>query len=66
MFNRGHWKKLGEKEDATPYVATTNENGEPASKVDGADEKSFTTDWLTDRVLQVVERDQDKPFCIMV
>ena len=66
MFNRGHWKQLGEKENGTPYVAATNQDGEPVSKVDGANEKSFTTDWLTDRTLAVIERDQDKPFCIMV
>ncbi len=66
MWNRGHWKKLGLREDGTPYVAATNNIGEPASRVDGADEKSFTTDWLADRTLEVIERDQNKPFCIMV
>ena len=66
MWNRGHWKKLGLKEDGTPYVAARNNRGEPASRVDGADEKSFTTDWLTDRTLEIIERDQNHPFCIMV
>ena len=66
MWNRGHWKKLGLKEDGTPYVAARNNRGGPASRVDGADEKSFTTDWLTDRTLEIIERDQNHPFCIMV
>ncbi len=66
MWNRGHWKKLGLKEDGTPYIAARNNRGEPASRVDGADEKSFTTDWLTTRTLEIIERDQNQPFCIMV
>lgn len=66
MWNRGHWKKLGLREDGTPYVAARNNRGEPASRVDGADEKSFTTDWLTTRTLEIIERDQNQPFCIMV
>ncbi len=66
MWNRGHWKKLGLKEDGTPYIAARNNRGGPASRVDGADEKSFTTDWLTTRTLEIIERDQNQPFCIMV
>ncbi|MDE2831403.1 MAG: sulfatase-like hydrolase/transferase, partial [Gemmatimonadota bacterium] len=66
MWNRGHWKKLGLREDGTPYVAARNNRGGPASRVDGADEKSFTTDWLTTRTLEIIERDQNQPFCIMV
>ncbi len=66
MWNRGHWKKLGLREDDTPYVAARNNRGEPASRVGGADEKSFTTDWLTTRTLEIIERDQNQPFCIMV
>lgn len=66
MWNRGHWKKLGLKEDGTPYIAARNNRGGPTSRVDGADEKSFTTDWLTTRTLEIIERDQNQPFCIMV
>ena len=32
----------------------------------GADKTSFTTDWLTDRTLEFVEQNQDKPFAYMV
>lgn len=66
MWNRGHWKKLGLKADGKPYVAARGKNGQPSGSVAGADEKSFTTDWLTDRTLEIIERDQDKPFCVMV
>ena len=66
MWNRGHWKKLGLREDGAPYIAARNNKGGPASRVDGADEKSFTTDWLTTRTLEIIERDQNQPFCIMV
>ena len=30
------------------------------------DEKSFATDWLVDRSLEILERDKNKPFCMML
>lgn len=66
MWNRGHWKKMGLKDDGSPMVGSVGKNGQPSSNVKGADEKSFTTDWLTDRTLEILERDHNKPFCLMV
>ena len=66
MWNRGHWKKMGLKDDGSPFVAARGRDGRPSGNVKGADEKSFTTDWLTDRTLEIIERDRKKPFCIMV
>ncbi|MDZ8120240.1 sulfatase family protein [Pontiella agarivorans] len=65
MWDGGHWKKMGLKEDGSPYVASIGSNGKVNTRVDGADEKSFTTDWLADRTMEIIERDQHKPFCIM-
>jgi arylsulfatase A-like enzyme len=45
MFNRGHWKKL-EDTPAGPRVAARDKKNKPGYAVAGADEKSFTTDWL--------------------
>ncbi len=65
MFNRGHWKKL-EDTPAGPIVATRNKKGQPNYDVSGADEKSFTTDWLTDKAIDFIKANGDKPFCYMV
>ncbi|MEZ5385535.1 MAG: sulfatase [Prosthecobacter sp.] len=65
MFNRGHWKKLGE--DASgPKVAATDKKGNPNYDVAGADDKSFTTDFLADRAIEFINKNQEKPFCFMV
>lgn len=62
MFNRGHWKKLDENE-AGPYVAAVDENGKISYALDGADENTFTTDFLTTRTLNFINNNKDKPFC---
>jgi|TARA_B110000495_G_C23036186_1_gene618897 arylsulfatase A-like enzyme len=64
MFNRGHWKKF-EATKAGPRVAA-RKNDKPTYSLDGADEKSFATDWLIDRSLEILERDKEKPFCLML
>ena len=64
MFNRGHWKKFGDTPKG-PEVAA-RQNGKPSYGVDGADEKSFATDWLTDKVIDFVKKNKKKPFCYMV
>ena len=64
MFNRGHWKKF-EFTKKGPRVASRN-GGKPTYDLGGADEKSFATDWLVDRSLEILERDKKKPFCLML
>ncbi|MEN3939716.1 sulfatase [Prosthecobacter sp. SYSU 5D2] len=66
MFNRGHWKKLGEDADG-PKVAAVDAKGVPSYDLGDADPKSFTTDYLTDRAIEFVKRPRDgKPFCYML
>jgi arylsulfatase A-like enzyme len=65
MFNRGHWKVLGEDADG-PKVLSVNARGEPVYSAEGADEKSFTTDFLTDRAIDFVRAAGDRPFCYML
>ncbi|MBT5717848.1 MAG: sulfatase [Opitutae bacterium] len=64
MFNRGHWKKF-EMTKAGPQVAT-RKNNKPVYALGNADEKSFATDWLVDRSLEILERDKKQPFCMML
>jgi arylsulfatase A-like enzyme len=65
MFNRGHWKKM-EDTPSGPRVAARNKKDQPSYAVDGADEESFTTDWLATKAIDFVNADKDKPFCYMV
>lgn len=65
MFNRGHYKKLFEDANG-PRVGAVDAKGEPAYQVDGADEKSFTTDFLADRTIAFIKQHKDGPFCYHV
>ncbi len=65
MFNRGHWKKFALK-DGVPSVVR-GKNGKPVDNAGGADEKTFATDWLTDRAIEyIADPKQDKPFFTVV
>ena len=61
MFNRGHWKKLEVTKDG-PRVGA-RKKGAASYGVAGADEKTFTTDFLVDRTIEFVEVNKAKPFC---
>ena len=65
MFNRGHWKKF-EDTEAGPRIASRNKQGRTDYGLVGADEKSFSTDWLTDKVINFVNEKKGKSFCYMV
>lgn len=65
MFNRGHWKKLDIGKDG-PLVAARDSKGRPNYYLEGADEKTFTTDFLADRAIEFIRANQGKPFCFMV
>jgi arylsulfatase A-like enzyme len=65
MFNRGHWKKMEDTPDG-PRVAARNDKDKPTYAVESADEKSFTTDWLTTKTIDFVGAHRDVPFCYMV
>jgi arylsulfatase A-like enzyme len=64
MFNRGHWKKLEIGADG-PRVGA-RKGGKPSYNLDGADEKTFTTDFLADRTIDFIRSNREKPFCFMV
>ncbi|QDS96128.1 Choline-sulfatase [Roseimaritima multifibrata] len=65
MFNRGHWKKLV-IENGKALVGA-RKNGEPSYSVDGADQTTFATDWLTDRAIDyVTDKTQHDPFLAVI
>ena len=66
MFNRGHWKVLEMVGDRSKVYGEPNKKGEWSYSIDGATETSFATDFLTDRVIEIMERDKKGPFCVML
>mgnify|MGYP002526318912 CR=1 FL=1 len=64
MFNRGHWKQF-EDTPQGPRVKA-RKNGAPSYDVKGADEKSFATDWLSDKTIKYIDEHKDEPFCFML
>lgn len=66
MFNRGHWKVFGMEKDGTPFVAAKDKNGKPTYGMRGANEKSFSTDWLMDRTVEFINENTDNPFFCVV
>jgi arylsulfatase A-like enzyme len=66
MFNRGHWKKFGMKTDGTPFVAALDKKGEPSYNMDGADEKSYSTDWITDRAIDFIGENKKESFFYVI
>jgi len=64
MFNRGHWKKFADTTNG-PRVAARR-NGQPHYGLDGADENTFSTDWLTDKAIDFINAKKGRPFCYMV
>jgi len=65
MINRGHWKVLEEDEDGLK-LGQKFDGKKITWNPEDATEKSFTTDFLTDRTLEIIERDREKPFCVML
>lgn len=65
MFNRGHWKKFDLTDDG-PRVAARDKKGNPSYGVDGADETTFSTDWLCDRAIDFIHKNNERPFCYMI
>ncbi len=65
MFNRGHWKQL-EDTAGGPRIKARSAGGGASYSVKGADEKSFTTDFLADKTVAFIKAHRNEPFCYMV
>ncbi|WP_430814969.1 sulfatase family protein [Carboxylicivirga sp. RSCT41] len=66
MFNRGHWKALVEDEKGLRVDQQIGKNGMAVFSVDDVNEESFTTDFLVDRSLEIIKRDKEQPFALML
>lgn len=64
MFNRGHWKKI--LDTASGPKIGAEKRGTPTYDVNGADENTYTTDWLTNKTIDFITQHKASPFCYMV
>lgn len=69
MFNSGHHKYHGIDDSGAPYRAHrspqkigTDAAGQPVYKDRRSGNVKFTTDWLTDRTIEFIDENKDKPF----
>jgi arylsulfatase A-like enzyme len=65
MFNRGHWKKLIDGANG-PAVGARLPGGKLSYALAGANDKTYTTDWLCDKAIQFIEKHKSGPFCYML
>jgi arylsulfatase A-like enzyme len=67
MFNRGHWKVFKNSKDGSQADGSFDPKvGYYSYNIAGANVKTFATDFLTDRTLEILQRDKGKPFCVML
>lgn len=66
MFNRGHWKVFGLEKDGTPFIAAKDKKGMPSYGMEGANEKTYSTDWLMDRAVDFIGEQKENPFFCVV
>jgi uncharacterized sulfatase len=66
MFNRGHWKVLDIKENGQPFVVGGDKNPKYASLAAKANDKTFATDWLTNRAIDFIEEQKNTPFFYVI
>ena len=65
MFNRGHWKKFAQTKNGAK-VDARDKSGSPSYGVANADDKSFSTDFLTDRAIESISDAGEQPFLTVV
>jgi len=66
MMNRGHWKGLGFENGKPAVIGLIPGTENTRFNVSKSTPEDFTTDFLTSRTLEILERDKDKPFCHML
>jgi len=65
MYNRGHYKQFKDTLDG-PRVAALDKKGKPSYDVDGADEKSFSTDYQINKLIDFIDTNKKQPFAMML
>lgn len=67
MINRGHWKLLQDTENGVDLIGEWNADTETYTyDITAATSTSYTTDFLFDKAMEIIERDKEKAFCLMV
>ncbi|MBF0199040.1 MAG: sulfatase-like hydrolase/transferase [Planctomycetes bacterium] len=67
MINRGHWKMLTDSPDGVSFVGSFNESKNKYTfDINQADPENFTTDYLMNKTIDIIDRDKGKPFCLML
>ncbi|MCB1123293.1 MAG: sulfatase-like hydrolase/transferase, partial [Verrucomicrobiae bacterium] len=67
MYNRGHWKNFMDTPDGPKVNAPMDSSGTmPTYDLGDADEKTFPTDFLTDRTIEFIRKHRSGPFCVML
>jgi arylsulfatase A-like enzyme len=65
MYNRGHYKQFKDTSEG-PRVAALDKKGKPSYDVDGADEKSFSTDYQMNKLIDYIDANKKHPFAMML
>jgi uncharacterized sulfatase len=65
MFNRGHWKALDMDQNGKPFVPNLKDEIQRISMSKVTD-KTYVTDFVTNRSLEFIERNKDNPFFITI
>ncbi|MCP3928674.1 MAG: sulfatase-like hydrolase/transferase [Bacteroidetes bacterium] len=67
MYNRGHWKMFEETANGPSFIGDFDvKKNRYKYNIEDATEHSFSTDYLTDRTIEIIDRDKSKPFCVML
>ncbi len=67
MINRGHWKLLQDTPDGVDLIGDwDDENEKYTYDINEATSTSYTTDFLFDKAMEIIERDKDETFCLML
>jgi len=67
MINRGHWKLLQDTLDGIDLIGEWDgEKGKYSYDINEATSTSYTTDFLFDKAIEIIERDKDEAFCLML
>ena len=63
MFNRGHFKSIT---DITLKKNSFTANDQPTMSETIGDATSYTTDWLTSKAIDYIEKQNSELFCLMI
>lgn len=63
MFNRGHFKSI---KNIIPKQNPQTANDQPLMTPEIGNEKSYATDWLTNKAINYINEQGYKPFCLMI